>query len=194
MLFKKNTKLIFKKLELIDLSNKFNLKNVFLFPNLQKISFSFSIEKSLKTIEENKTLKNIEKIFCSLNFLFLNSPLLKFKKNITAKNKLNTETDTIILKSLVFDYQKQLDFLSSLFLENKQDNFLSAQNYTLKKKNFFYVKTIVLPLSFFYDLFTVLNFLQVDLGTIKIQTKTQFWFKTKSKEYIEYLPLFFVKQ
>jgi hypothetical protein len=194
MLFKKNTKSIFKKLELIDFSNKFNLKNVFLFPNLQKISFSFSVEKSLKTVEENKTLKNIEKIFCSLYFLFLNSPLLKFKKNVTAKNKLNADTDTIILKALIFDNQKQLDFLSSLFLENKQENFLNISNYTLKKKDFFYVKTIILPLSFFYDLFTVLNFLQVDLSVIKIQTKTQFWFKTKSKEFIEYLPLFFIKQ
>jgi hypothetical protein len=185
MFLKKNTKNKLKRLELIDFSNKFNLKNINFFPTRIKTDFTVSLEKLFNTMEENKALKTLEKIFSILYILYIKNPILKLKKNNTTKNNLNFNLENLTLKISFSDYDKQLDFLLKFFFEEKQ-NFLLNSITKINKK--FVTKTIQLN-YLFYDFLILLNNMQIDPSLFNC-LKARFWFKTKNKNFVKYLPFF----
>jgi hypothetical protein len=185
MFLKKNTQHKLKQLELIDFSNKFHLENIHLFPIRVKTEFLFSLEKVFSTVEENKAIKTIEKIFTILYILFFKSPILKPKNDISTKNNLNSNLENLNFKISLNTYDKQLDFLLHFFFENKQD---ILQNSTVKISKKLVIKTVDLNFLF-HDFLLLLNNMQIDTGLFCF-IKAKLWFKTKNKNFTKYLPLF----
>jgi hypothetical protein len=142
-----------KKISNYDLINKYNIKNFYLIPNIEKINFKIHFNDFISSSDninlinkKNITLK--KKLYIILFFFTGNNPLIKNNMTKEIKSKLNSEEiffETIITKKFINE------FLFVLFIEN-----LNKINYTieLKQTKISQNKTIikfVIPIEYLYE-------------------------------------------
>jgi hypothetical protein len=187
-----------------DLINKYNLRNIYQKPKLNKIILDFSLKNFIDSLNIKENQERFNEIqIKSFLFLYLLTgaiPLINNKlivlKNKEAKENVNYSlkfsygNDSFIYNFLFFFF---IENWSSIFKENK--NILSVIN-KKKELNLFNLK-IVLPTSVFSEIDYILNNSTFDLNPKELNLNINFLISIPQKNknlnsVLKNLPLFWI--